>query len=302
MIERGLVSVVTPVYNGEAYVSRLLDSVLVQGYSHIEMILVDDGSADGTYGIAAAYVPKFEAKGYSLQIIRAPHRNASAAINEGLRHVTGEYLVWPDADDELYPDSIARRVGFLKEHPEYECVRSLMAYVPEEIGESVPEQATLGDMTKEELFWDILEDRTFSCSGCYMLKTEEFFHIYSTKKIPEYDVGQNYQMLLPFLFRNKCPTIPEKLYRVYVRPDSHSRQKRTEAEETFRYQLFEDLVDEILEICGLTDNRAAVDRIALWKARRRAYLLRKNRHTGKFFQYKAVAIWFLLKSLLHRVL
>ena len=63
MTKRGLVSVVTPVYNGEAHVSRLLDSVLAQTYPEIEMILADDGSTDGTVGRAAAHIPKYEAKG-----------------------------------------------------------------------------------------------------------------------------------------------------------------------------------------------------------------------------------------------
>ena len=134
MTKRGLVSVVTPVYNGEAHVSRLLDSVLAQTYPGIEMILADDGSTEGTVGRAAAHIPKFEAKGYSLQIIRSPHKNASAAINAGLCHVTGQYLVWPDADDVLHPGSIARCVEFLEEHPEYRCVRSVMDYVSEETG------------------------------------------------------------------------------------------------------------------------------------------------------------------------
>lgn len=300
MIKRGLASVVTPVYNGEAYVSRLLDSILAQTYPNIEMILADDGSTDGTASIASAYIPKFDAKGYSLQVIRAPHRNASAAINAGLCHVSGEYLVWPDADDELHPDSIAKRVSFLETHPEYDCVRSLMSYISEETGEALPGWETLGDLTREELFWDILEARTFVCCGCYMLKTEELFQIYPAKKIPEYEVGQNFQMLLPFLFRHRCPTIPEKLYRVYVRPDSHSRQKRSEVEEEHRYRLFEELIDEILELCGLADDRTAVDRITLWKAGRQADLARKYRHTRRFFRYKLVSIWFRLKGLVNR--
>lgn len=300
MTKKALVSVVTPVYNGEAYVSRLLDSVLAQTYPNIEMILADDGSTDGTVGTASAYIPKFEVKGYSLQIVRASHKNASAAINAGLCHVTGEYMVWPDADDELHPDSIVKRVSFLEAHPEYDCVRSVMSYISEETGKSLPGWEPLGDLTREELFWDILEARTFVCCGCYMLKTEAFFQIYPEKRIPEYDVGQNFQMLLPFLFQHRCPTIQEQLYRVYVRPDSHSRQNRSEAEEARRYRLFEELIDEILEISGLTDNQTAVDRITLWKAERQASLARKYRHAGRFFRYKLISAWFRLKGLPRR--
>lgn len=295
MMKKGLVSVVTPVYNGEAYVSRLLDSVLGQTYPEIEMILVDDGSTDGTAAAAEAYQPKFTAKGYSLRVVRAPHRNASGAINGGLCYVGGEYLVWPDADDELHPESIEKRVRFLEGHPEYCCVRSVMEYVSAETGETLPSWEKLGDLAKEDLFWDVLEGQTFVCCGCYMLKTEEFFQIYPARKIPEYEVGQNFQMLLPFLFRHRCPTMQEKLYRVWVRTDSHSRQKRSEAEEECRLRRFEELAGEILRICGLDKDRAAVDRVKLWTTRRRSWHAYRYRHFFQLARYESAVIWLRFK-------
>ena len=59
----GRVSIVTPVYNGETHLAKMLDSVLAQTYPDVEMILVDDGSADGTVRAAQNYSEKFEAKG-----------------------------------------------------------------------------------------------------------------------------------------------------------------------------------------------------------------------------------------------
>ena len=83
--KRGLVSVVTPVYNGEAHLHTLLDSLLAQTYPQMEIILVDDGSTDGTVQTAESYREKFAAKGYSFRIVCGTHKNASAAINGGLR-------------------------------------------------------------------------------------------------------------------------------------------------------------------------------------------------------------------------
>ena len=124
----GRVSIVTPVYNGETHLAKMLDSVLAQTYPDVEMILVDDGSADGTVRAAQNYSEKFEEKGYGYRIVRAEHKNASAAINQGLPFVSGEYLIWPDSDDYLEPESIRRRVDFLRQHPQYACVRSLSYY------------------------------------------------------------------------------------------------------------------------------------------------------------------------------
>ena len=270
----GLVSVVTPVYNGEEYLPRMLDSILGQTHPKMEMILVDDGSTDRTIEAAEQYRERFAAKGYGFRIVRAAHQNASAAINRGLPFVTGEYLIWPDGDDVLEPDSVGTRAEFLKQHPQYQCVRSLSYYFDSKTGETRKAEEQRGDLSKEELFWDILEVKTFVCCGCYMIKSECFFEIYPGRRIPEYPVGQNFQMLLPYMYRYKCPTIPEPLYGVCVREGSHSRKELTQEEEEKKYRDYERLVDEIAEIIGIRDRKSR-RRIVLWKERRRFVILKK---------------------------
>lgn len=264
----GKVSLVTPVFNGESYLPGLLESVLRQTYPQMEIILVDDGSTDRTIRVAERYRERFAARGYGYRIVHAGHKNASAAINQGLPYVTGEYLIWPDSDDVLEPESVEKRVEFLKEHPQYQCVRSLSYYFDPITGESRKAEEQTGNLSNEYLFWDILESKTFVCCGCYMIKSEHFFAIYSGRHIPEYPVGQNFQMLLPYMFRYQCATIREPLYGVCVREDSHSRRKLTQAAEEKKYQDYERLVDEIAEICGIHDTESR-KRIVCWKARRR---------------------------------
>ena len=277
VFQTGLVSVVTPVYNGALHLSGMLDSVLRQTYSRMELILSDDGSTDGTLAVAESYREKFAARGYGYRIVRGEHRNASAAINRGLPYVTGEYLIWPDSDDVLEPESVKKRVDFLQGHPEYSCVRSLAYYFDAATGEvSNQRDERQGDLSQKDLFWEILEARTFVCCGCYMLKTRKFFEIYRERQIPEYDVGQNFQMLLPFMYRHKCPTIREELYGVAIREGSHSRTALTREQEEKKYSDYESLVDEIAEICRIEDP-ASRDRIACWKARRRYRISLKYR-------------------------
>ena len=271
--KRGLVSVITPVFNGERYVSRLLQSVLDQTYPHVEMILVDDGSEDGTVLAAERYGDAFARRGWRYEIVRAPHKNASAALNRGLPLVRGTYLIWPDGDDRLTPESIELRVRFLLGNPSYNCVRSLSSYFDDKTGLPLQREERQGDLTKELLFWDVLEAKTFVCCGCYMLKTRPFFEIYPDRRIPEYDVGQNFQMLLPFLYRHPCPTIRRELYEVAVRDGSSSRRNLTEKERIRRCKAFEQLVDEIAAICGIRD-RASERRLLWWKLRRRLDLVR----------------------------
>lgn len=269
------VSVVTPVYNGEFHLSRMLDSILKQSYEYVEMILVDDGSTDGTVALAESYYEKFLFRGYEYHIVQTEHKCASAAINQGLPYVTGEYLIWPDSDDVLEPESIKKRVEFLQKNPQYQCVRSLSYYFNAETGKMAEKaDEKTGDLTKEELFWDILESKTFVCCGCYMLRSEKFFEIYPARHIPEYSVGQNFQMLLPFMHRYKCPTIQEKLYGVYTRKGSHSRRQLTEREELQKYRDYENLIDEIADICQISDKKSK-NHITLWKANRRRQIAMK---------------------------
>lgn len=273
---RGVVSVVTPVYNGERHLAKMLDAVLAQSWPGIEMILVDDGSTDATLQVAEGYREKFAARGYEYHVVAGAHKNAAAAINRGLPFVTGEYLIWPDSDDVLEPKSVERRVTFLEEHPAYQCVRSLSYYFDGETGEPRPSDEQLGDLSKEDLFWDVLEVKTFVCCGCYMLRTAPFFAIYPDRRIPEYGVGQNFQMLLPVLYRHKCPTIRETLYGVSIRPGSHSRTPLTQEQEEKKYADYERLVDDVAALCGMEDP-AELRRIARWKAERRYRISLKYR-------------------------
>lgn len=279
MQKKGLVSCITPVWNGEKYIASMLESVLGQTYPWIEMILVDDGSDDGTLKIAEGYRKRFAEKGYEYRIIHVPHKNASAAINSGLPLVRGEYLIWPDSDDRLEKDSVKKRVDFLKKNQEYGCVRSLMYYFDNN-NQKIPEGEKIGDIRVERLFWDILYGRTFVCCGCYMLRTKEFFSIYSEKCIPEYSAGQNFQMLLPYMYYHRCCTIPEALYGVCIHEDSHSRRERSQKEEEERYTEFEHLIDEISIICNI-HNFFEKRKIACWKLRRRYGIARKY---GKVFK------------------
>lgn len=284
----GLVSIVTPVYNGAEYLPDYLDSILRQTYGKLELILVDDGSEDQTVTIAESWKNRMERKGISFRLLRTEHRNASSALRHGLSYVTGEYLVWPDGDDVLTEDSIEIRVDFLERHPEYRCVRSLSWYFDPQTKRRMAAEEQTGDLQREALFWDVLEGRTFVCCGCYMLRSEAFFKIYPDGGIPVYPVGQNFQMLLPFLYFHKCPTIRKALYGVAVRSGSHSRQPLTRQQTERKYRDYERLMDDITAICGITD-KESLTRIRIWKYRRRLLLARQYRQQGK-----AVRIFFLL--------
>ena len=99
------ISVIVPVFNVAGYLPQCVDSILSQDYGNLEVILIDDGSTDGSGEICDRYA----ALDSRVRVIHQKNGGAAAAKNAGLRLATGEYLAFADSDDYLEPDAY----GFL---------------------------------------------------------------------------------------------------------------------------------------------------------------------------------------------
>ncbi len=226
-MERALVSIVTPMYNTAGYIYRLLDSVLFQTYPNIEMIIIDDGSTDNSCQVVKSYIPKFEKRGYSLKYDYQENSGQSVAIKNALQHVKGKYLVWPDSDD-YYANktAIEEMVDKLQNAPkEFKIVRTLNN-VLEDI--SFKLLYVNGTNSKEyensSLFYDCLYAKNFFfCSGAYMVDVDVLYRTTNFDIYTDKNAGQNWQLLLPVLYKYRCITILKPLYNVVSRTASHSR-------------------------------------------------------------------------------
>ncbi len=103
-----LVSILIPCFNAAPYLGATLDSALSQTHPQTEVILVDDGSSDGSLAIARGYEPR-------IKVLAGPQKGASEARNTATRESRGEYLQYLDADDLLLPGAVASRVRALAE-------------------------------------------------------------------------------------------------------------------------------------------------------------------------------------------
>ena len=104
-----LVSVIIPVFNVAPYLREALDSVVQQTWPHLEIIIVDDGSTDGSGKICDEY--RADAR---VQVIHQENRGLSAARNAGLDRAAGEYIAFLDSDDAWHPDFIRKLMGAME--------------------------------------------------------------------------------------------------------------------------------------------------------------------------------------------
>ncbi len=92
-----IVSVIVPVYNCKDYLKRCIESILTQSYQHIQLILVDDGSTDGSGEICDGYASQDS----RIQVIHQVNGGVSKARNAGLKMATGEWILFVDSDDYI---------------------------------------------------------------------------------------------------------------------------------------------------------------------------------------------------------
>ena len=106
-----LVSVIVPVYNGEAYLEKCIESLENQTYENLEIIIVNDGSTDGTGAVCVRLKKRFD----NIHVISTEDAGVSAARNAGIRAAKGTYITFVDADDRLRPRAVEVLYGCISE-------------------------------------------------------------------------------------------------------------------------------------------------------------------------------------------
>lgn len=115
---RPFISVVMPVYNRAEFVAEAIESVLNQTYDHWELILVDDGSTDGSYDVELEYERRYPERIRCVTHQNRENRGISASRNRGNAEAKGDYIACLDSDDMWVPEKLARQVDILRAHPE----------------------------------------------------------------------------------------------------------------------------------------------------------------------------------------
>lgn len=193
----------------------------------------------------------FEEKGFSFEYHYHENLGLGATIAKGVMYIKGDYFIWPDIDDTLTKDSIRKKVQFLEQNASYGVVRTDFARIQDGDSENIIEYGAqkYPNRWKEELFDDyLLSNGVWLQPGCFMIRTSAFLdanprrYIYPTRR------GQDWQMLLPVLYKYKCGYIDEPLYNYYMHSGSMSDISNETYEMTIRkYEMYEELILDTLK-------------------------------------------------------
>ncbi|MDY6310999.1 MAG: glycosyltransferase family A protein, partial [Cyanobacteriota bacterium] len=180
---------------------------------------------DNTRELILNYKDLFEKKGFSFEYHYHKNIGPGGTIAEGITYVNGDYLVWPDVDDEMTPDSISKKVLFLERNAQFGIVRTDFMRIFVKDGKEIKERGAqhYSNKFKAELFLDyLLSNEAWLQPGCFMVAMKAFLSANPERYIFPTRRGQNWQMLLPVLFKYKCGYIDEPLYNYYVHVGSVS--------------------------------------------------------------------------------
>jgi teichuronic acid biosynthesis glycosyltransferase TuaG len=159
-MDQPLVSIILPVYQGEATLKRAVLSVLEQKEERWELLIVDNGSKDGSLKIAQNFSDE------RIRVFQEKRKGVSFARNLGLDEARGQYLCFLDADDRLPPKSLSARIDHFEKHPESNAVDG---FVERKSQNTVWKPKSKGSVLKTLL---ALEDHAFT-GITWMLKREQ---------------------------------------------------------------------------------------------------------------------------------
>lgn len=292
MKKSDLVSIISPCYNGEKYLSLFLDSVLSQTYKDIELIVVDDASTDRTGDILKKYIPLFSEKNIIFKIItKDVNGGQAAAINEALPIFSGEYMMWMDSDDILYSCAIEKKVAFLKNNPDLGfCLCWGEVVNSDALSNTIGMVRRVKPAGDDNLFEDLINCRNVVFGpGTILVKSDSFKKVIPSLHIYESREGQNWQLMLPLAYSLKYGYIEEPLFKYVVHNDSHSHSKRNFSQQIRRQNNFIILLNKTIEnIEEIKGKQTFYDLVTIARTKEKLNIALCHCRLGCYIQCKSV--------------
>lgn len=256
-----MISIITPCYNGEKFLSRYFKAILSQTFSDIELIFIDDGSTDNTFSIAKSFSSALEEKGIKFILIQEKQNSGVAsAVNIGLKFFSRKYLMFLDSDDIIYPNHIEVKIKYMEENNwDFACCKI-------KIRTEEGKDSGILEIRNRHQEMDVFE-KFIKKEGIYfepigfVYKSESFLKVNPKREIFKSRAGQNWQIILPMAYNYFLYFIEEFLGEYIIRKDSLSRTENTEEKMKKTNDRREILLNTIDRIEGLTNKEYYINLI-----------------------------------------
>lgn len=246
-MEYPLISIIVPVYNIEEYLPRCVKTLRGQTYPRIEILLVDDGSTDGT----GALCDRLAEEDARIRVFHKQNGGSSSARNLGIAAAKGEYLGFVDSDDYVEPDMYEKLYAAIKQYHVSAAQTGRDEIDPDGsrlpdicIPPKEPECIEAEDFLKELLM------HRGDCSFCTKLIKRS---VLEDRKFPEGVLNEDFHLLVQLLGEriHRIVSLPDRGYHVFYRVGSNSRKADRE---TFS-RVFMDIVDNADMVSGLVEEK-----------------------------------------------
>ena len=215
-----LISVIVPIYNIKEYLERCIDSILVQTYQNIEVLMVDDGSTDGT----SELVDKIALKDSRIRVFHKENGGSSSARNLAMREAKGQYFSFIDSDDYIEPDMMEKL---------YQAIQTSGMPIAQGAREEIDEMGNvLPDICippeKEVVYAskDFMRELLLhkgDCSFCTKLTKASLFHD-NGFAFPKGKLNEDFHVLVKMLpLIPGIVSIPKRMYHVFYKSGSNTR-------------------------------------------------------------------------------
>ncbi len=247
-MKKGLVSIIIPCYNGEQYIERCFNALLKQTYKNLEVIVVNDGSTDNTQQIINKYNKIFTDNKMIFKNINQKNMGQAAAVNNALKQIDGEFLVWQDCDDYYENDAIESMKNYLDKNLNSDFVRGeSVSRDSENINKILSKGKSKYPNSTKIFDFYVFETDSYMYPGIFMVRMNFFDKCIKNREIYTSRAGQNWQLILPLAYHGKCGYLNKVIYNYIVIDESHSHSVKNMKELIKRCDAHKDILFHVLD-------------------------------------------------------
>lgn len=204
----GLISVIVPVYNVEKYLARCIESILTQTYSNFELLLIDDGSTDGSLKICE----KYRDQDIRVSCFHKKNGGLSSARNYGLDRMNGSYVTFVDSDDYTGPDYLKILFEMMENGTSEVTIIGVEDFYKDQAPANTPYEDIRTVIKGENIFREMVMFDKFTWSACGKLYKRELFE---QRRFPVGALYEDLQMI-PYLLCScnavSCSSVKQYYY------------------------------------------------------------------------------------------